>query len=297
MAKKSSPDTIPNIVDNGAYWRIATPNNGVEDTGVPLIINCAGYAYNNRPFEMSRQRVDYYLQFMDTGLLHLKTQNGFEDFTRGKFIIHNKNSTHTYSTKKGEDASGYYWVHFTGFFIEELIEKVGLEFDKVYTIEGDLSEFTAMFKLIFHEIYKREKNFELDSAADLQKLLVKLGRTINPEWKDRVSNLRFKNSLSYIHTDYMKNIDVSTLAKMENLSVSRYRTLFREMTGMAPAEYIINLKIEHACELLFCTTYSITTVAAMCGYTDVLYFIRLFKKKVGVTPGKYKESKIKSNKM
>ena len=92
----------------------------------------------------------------------------------------------------------------------------------------------------------------------------------------------------------MKNIDVKTLADMEGLSVSRYRTLFREMTGLAPTEYIINLKIERACELLFCTAYSVTDIAAMCGYTDVLYFIRLFKKKTGTTPGKYKESRTKN---
>ncbi len=293
---KQINDGIPTVIENGAYWRISTPDEGVEDLTVPLILNCAGFAYMESPFDISRTRVDYYLQFMDRGILQLKTGDEYTEFSRGQFIIHKKGSHYAYRLKKGSDPMGYYWAHFTGFDVENLLAKVGLECDKVYTCDGDLSDYFNLFNAIFREIFKREKNFEIDTASQFARLIVKLGRAINPEWKERVKTLRFKNSLSYIHTEYMKNIDVKTLADMEELSVSRYRTLFREMTGMAPTEYIINLKIEHACELLFCTSYSVTTIANMCGYSDVLYFIRLFKKKIGVTPGKYKLSKLKDHK-
>ncbi len=290
----SKKEPIPNIIKSGTYWRTWISPEGYEDYTMPVLLNCTGYAWLDRAFKTERTRCDYYLMFMDKGTIKMKSGDDFVDFTKNQFIIHNKETPYKYYMEDPDEPTGYYWVHFTGFWAEELLKKAGIETDTIYTCDGNMSDLTDIFKSLFREVFKREKNFETDTAALIMRLIIKLGKIINPEWMDKVKTLRFKNSISFIHTNYAKNIDVKTLADMEGLSVSRYRALFREMTGVAPAEYIINLKIEKACELLFCTNYSVTDVAAMCGYNDVLYFIRLFKKKIGITPGKYKESRTKN---
>lgn len=78
------------------------------------------------------------------------------------------------------------------------------------------------------------------------------------------------------------------LAVMEHLSESRYRTVFRKQTGLSPREYRIALRMQHACDLLTSSTLSINEISAACGYSDELYFNRLFKRRIGVPPGEYR---------
>ena len=74
---------------------------------------------------------------------------------------------------------------------------------------------------------------------------------------------------------------------MEFLSPSRYREVFRKVTGYSPVEYITLLRLRQAAELLSEGNVSIEEVALAVGYTDRLYFQRVFKKHMGVTPGNY----------
>ena len=56
----------------------------------------------------------------------------------------------------------------------------------------------------------------------------------------------------------------------------------------ADKEYIINLRIERASELLISTDSSVSYISAVCGYTDEFYFSRIFKKKTGYSPLMYR---------
>jgi transcriptional regulator GlxA family with amidase domain len=76
---------------------------------------------------------------------------------------------------------------------------------------------------------------------------------------------------------------------MESLSNSRYITVFKENMGMSPSEYIINLRINVACDLLRNHDMSVKEVAASVGYDNAHFFSKIFKKKTGTTPKKYKE--------
>ena len=75
---------------------------------------------------------------------------------------------------------------------------------------------------------------------------------------------------------------------MEFLSTSRYREVFREATGLSPLEYVLRQRIHLACELIEQGDLSLSPVSELCGFTDRLYFQRVFKKKMSVTPGEYR---------
>ena len=65
---------------------------------------------------------------------------------------------------------------------------------------------------------------------------------------------------------------------------------FKSFYGISPIEYINNLKIILAKELLESNMYSVTEAAIRAGYTEMSHFSREFKKATGVSPIEYKKS-------
>ena len=98
-------------------------------------------------------------------------------------------------------------------------------------------------------------------------------------------------AITYIHQNFKSRIDVEQLAEMEHMSGTVFREVFHRHTGVSPNEYIIRQRMSAACRMLLQTGENVGAVAAAVGYQDPFYFSRIFKKKVGMTPGEYRLEK------
>ena len=78
-----------------------------------------------------------------------------------------------------------------------------------------------------------------------------------------------------------------------NISPYYFSKIFKEETGENFIEYVTNIRITKAKELLEKSEFSMKEICAEVGYSDPNYFSRTFKKNVGVTPTEYKESRKK----
>jgi len=81
-----------------------------------------------------------------------------------------------------------------------------------------------------------------------------------------------------------QNVDLKALAKRLGHSYSRFRTLFKEQTGMSPRQYQIEIRINRARDLLTQSDQTISQIADRLGFYSVYYFSRFFKEKTGMTP-------------
>ena len=75
------------------------------------------------------------------------------------------------------------------------------------------------------------------------------------------------------------------------LDRSYLHRIFKAATGASPQEYLLDLRIRKACDLLQRTDLSVSIISRSVGYEDTLYFSRLFKKKKGVSPTGYREGR------
>lgn len=82
-----------------------------------------------------------------------------------------------------------------------------------------------------------------------------------------------------------KNITIGEIAYKLNMSVPNFSNRFKKITSISPNEYLKNLKLAKAKELLI--TKSVTEVSYDLGYDNISYFIKLFKDKYGMTPKKF----------
>ena len=92
-----------------------------------------------------------------------------------------------------------------------------------------------------------------------------------------------------------EKISVPFLAKECGISESYLKKIFIKKFGISPIKYIIQLKINYACDLFRSELYTVSQIAQMCGYDNVYYFSRQFKEYTGVTPTEFK-NKYKSSK-
>lgn len=95
---------------------------------------------------------------------------------------------------------------------------------------------------------------------------------------------------AYIQKNYNKDISLDDVSREVNITPYYFSKLFKDDTGEGFVEYLTNIRIEKAKELIAETDYSMKDICQMIGYTDPNYFSRSFKKKVGVTPTEYKEN-------
>ena len=81
---------------------------------------------------------------------------------------------------------------------------------------------------------------------------------------------------------------VEKLAKAVSLSPDHFSRLFRRLKGVTPREFILRARIESAQDLLRSSNHSIGRIAEILGYSDVYFFSRQFKEKVGVSPSEFR---------
>jgi AraC-like DNA-binding protein len=93
---------------------------------------------------------------------------------------------------------------------------------------------------------------------------------------------------SYFSFHLSENITIDDMAKRARLSPSRFSSLFREHFGKSPYQYLMQLRIEHAEELLMTTSLKLYQIAEYCGFSDAQHFSKSFKKVNGKTPGNYR---------
>lgn len=88
---------------------------------------------------------------------------------------------------------------------------------------------------------------------------------------------------------FANGITAEQVATQMNMGYSWFRHLFKKFSGFAPNQYILKLKISKAKSLLVNTDMIIKEIAYKCGFENIEYFCRIFKKKEGVTPTRYRK--------
>lgn len=141
------------------------------------------------------------------------------------------------------------------------------------------------------EYFKKQIGFELAIKAQVYDLIVLLLRgyvrkiyTAN-ELDLQLANLqRFKNVISYIDSNFTGKIGLDRLADITKMSQGHFCRLFKQITGMSAINYINNLRINKAVELIRISDQNMTEIAMSCGFNDSNYFSRVFKKHEKMSP-------------
>lgn len=202
----------------------------------------------------------------------------------GKIMHTTPNSIHILPHKNG----GKYSVDYdeADYFIDIFFHTTEPFFTQPIVLNNLKSnKLNLLFKKAFSSFIKKEDGYKLDCISILYKILAEI------EKKNYIPESKFKKlepAIKYIEGNFLKkNISCAYLAKICGISYNYLQRLFVEKYGISPKRYIIQLKINYACDLLSMGDYSVTKIAEEAGFSDLYFFSRQFKEYIGVSPKEY----------
>ncbi|GGH39377.1 helix-turn-helix transcriptional regulator [Paenibacillus segetis] len=277
--KYSSMYRIPDEDDKGAH-----------DLSSNLIVNSVGFYEYEAYFKMTHRkegRKDFYLAYNYSGPMTVRRNGQDHILEPGSLFIYRPYEEQYYG-HYAEQKFISYWVHFTGYGVDELLLNAKLAEDGPFFV-GINNDIAAIFEDMMNELRDKKASYELASASLLSYLLALISRLIEQGSDVRANSNRAEiyDTIKYIHDNYAQEIYVTKLAEIAYLSTDRYTTLFKITTGTTPLQYINRFRLEKACELMKHTHLNIQQISNLVGFEDQLYFSRMFKKYYHVTPSEY----------
>ena len=97
-------------------------------------------------------------------------------------------------------------------------------------------------------------------------------------------------AMLFLNENYRKDISLDDVSREVNVSPYYFSKLFKEESGRNFIEYLTDLRMEHAKDLLAAGSLSVKEISQESGYADPNYFSRIFKKHTGMTPREYRDS-------
>ena len=207
------------------------------------------------------------------------TANGRQHILEtGDFIYLPQNQTYTQKTE-GETVIAVHFINYNADKKETVeairpadIQKAQEIMSEMYTLwtekkAGYKQECTSYF---YHLLYLFRKQTDKDAVQSIG--------------ADRM----LRNAVDFIHKNYRReHIVISELATDCAMSEVYFRKIFKNIYGVSPARYILNLKLEYAASLLQSGLYTVSETAEKSGFSDAKYFARRFKARYNYTPRDY----------
>ena len=232
--------------------------------------------------------------------------DNISNFSSGEIILLGENLPHTWRCNEE------YYQHQSGLEVEAIViqflpDCLGKDFihlpesflipklfDKAK--KGMIINGTAREKLI-QLLENAPKANQIDKLLLLMNILKVLAET--EEFTEITSahafyqsnetdSLRLNKICSFTLTHYKKEITLEEIAAISNLSITSFCRYFRLMTNKTYYDFLIEIRISHACRLLVEDKFPTDVICFECGFNNVSNFYRHFKKVTGTTPMDYK---------
>lgn len=181
---------------------------------------------------------------------------------------------------------------YTGIYLEDNTEIKIVQFDLVNgslpdylctPVKIELPRAGELIEAFFKPMEHHTPNHPFYDLSCLYRLLWQIDES---ESRIPAKYKKLQAALSEITEYWTKNEPIAYYADLCNMSEVNFRRLFKEYTGLSPIDYRNDLRLTAARGKLQSGEYNVSEVAELCGFSNLSFFIRLYKNKYGYTPKK-----------
>ncbi|MBD2871706.1 response regulator transcription factor [Paenibacillus arenilitoris] len=144
--------------------------------------------------------------------------------------------------------------------------------------------------LNYAELKERFENFD-SLCSFLYDIFIYLKQLNDQSINESETNTHFSQMVNYIDNHFQNKLYLKELSVKFYINQVYCCQLFKKNLGKTFSEYVTELRINKACELLKHTELSIEEIASEAGYFDYYYFNKVFKKECGITPAKFRKAR------
>jgi AraC-like DNA-binding protein len=261
-----------------------------ENLGIE--IRWAGRAYCQPDFNLSRYHKRYLLLYVTGGVCVLDDDGINREIEPGNVILFHPHKLQRYRSDTQKPLR-YYGLSFSGKFIDSVMAGMPLTGARFHYI-GENPALRMMFHDIIGEMLVRGEDRSEIIWGLFFRLIGELNTLILQTHRQKDENFVQEQSLrkaaEYICLNYNINLKLRDIASIAGYSVSRFEALFHKQYSLSPIHYHIKQRIDKAKELLRMDMLKISEVCHAIGFNDPLYFSKIFKKYVGVSPKCYRKT-------
>lgn len=155
---------------------------------------------------------------------------------------------------------------------------------------------TSSISKVIGSLEKIKKALDIQSGGDVKALCEFYKMCICFEEIRRTEYVkkdkRMLRAREYMDLHFKDADCLEASAEISQISRRRFNELFKRQFDVTPNTYILQRKVELAKRMLKLDELSVTDIAELCGFCDVYYFSKVFKKEIGTTPSAYRKSRI-----
>ncbi|MCF8715467.1 AraC family transcriptional regulator [Joostella atrarenae] len=244
-------------------------------------------------WEEGRKLSEYQLILITSGSGYYESEScSCTKVMEGSIILLFKGEWHRYRPDK---STGWkeYWVGFDGDLAQLIMERSLLkQTNPVIKINDLKSIMNAMLKIF--DWLESQKLY--GSNLIPSQIMVILAQLENDSVSGKYENSLEMEIIQKIQLSILDNftgaIDFEKLSQTHNISYSWMRKKFREIIGMPPHSYLLQLRIQKARDLLIFSNHPIKQIAIECGFSSAYYFSRYFKLHCSYSPSQYRKKNV-----
>ncbi|MBC7958408.1 MAG: AraC family transcriptional regulator [Vallitaleaceae bacterium] len=201
----------------------------------------------------------------------------------------------TYYEADNADPWHYVWIGFNGMRAYELISLCGFSQNTptlTYTLRQDHDLGDHIIQLLMNR--NAFDSSELWLTGQLYVFLSQLVK--NKEYGHNNQRLRSQaeqyvlKSVQFMKNNYSHQITIQNVADYIGLDRSYFYAIFKKKIGVSPKEYLVQIRMKKAKELLTSTTLSLNEIAYSTGYVDPFLFSKTIKKHTGLSPSAFRKT-------
>ncbi len=249
-----------------------------------------GFYPNAQSHQMRRlDHDDYLLMYCVDGAGELEADGFKDEIGAGDFILLPPGVSHHYAARKDSPWS-LFWCHFRGEQANAFYQHIGFSAGQpVIKNLNDILLINSFRSLMSIASSGYGLTVFLHAANQLRQIMTLAERlrrrSMRRQQVDSIDEVR-----RYMRENLHRRVTLDELARVGRVSKFHFNRKYKELTGYAPLQHFIHLKVEQACLLLDSSSLNISEIAFRLGYDDPLYFSRVFRKVTGLAPSQYRRS-------
>ncbi len=261
----------------------------------PFHVNYCGYQYVDPGYQFGPfARTSYLFHVVIKGKGVFETEGKTYELHGGQVFLIRPHTETVYRADK-EDPWAYAWIGCTGHRMEHTVEQLGFTADcPVMDVPSAESLFQCILDMM--NLQQNSLSNEYYRTSALLKffgMIMEMRESDHPEIRSSSGDVYAQVAMEYLNANYMNRLRVSDLAGIIGIERSYLTHIFCQAYGKSPQQYLMQIRMEKARELLVKSELRISEIALRVGYPDALAFSRTFKKEHGKSPSEFREASAK----